>query len=582
VPKGLDPIRLEVFHHLFAAVCEQAGAVLQRGAASPNVRERRDFSVALFDPEGRLVAQAAHIPVHLGSAGDSVAAVRRELDLEPGATAVLNDPYRGGTHLPDVTMVRALPVTRGGAPWYGVARAHHADIGGAVPGSMGVAEDLVAEGLVIPPILWREANGDERATRDVRALVFANVRGSRERAIDFAAQEASLASMEAQLVALCREQGGERAILDAAHALMDYSESVARSVVRSLPAGRFEAVDELEDDGYGNGPFPIRLVLERTRGRGASDALRFSWQAPPAARGGINANRGIVTAACVYVLRCACPDRLPTNEGVFRVVDIVTTSGSLLDPEPPSPVAGGNVETSQRLVDLGLEALALARPDLAPAGSAGTMTNLTLGTPAGALYETLPGGAGAGPHGPGASCVQTHMTNTRNTPVEELERTTPLLVRSLTVERGSGGAGARRGGDGLRKEVEARAAITASLFAERRRRGGRGVAGGSDGAPGGADVRPADGGPARPVPAKGTVRLERGDVLCVRTPGGGGHGAKGHGAKGHRAKKKGHGAATTGAGSALESDAPQRDAGARRGGRSAAPSRAGRRLRGRE
>ena len=511
----IDPVRLEVFHHLFAAVCDEAGALLQRGAASVNVRERRDFSCALFDSEGRLVAQAAHIPVHLGSAADAVAAARESLELTDGDIAILNDPYRGGTHLPDVTMVRAITLRRG-ITWYALARAHHADIGGSVPGSMGIAVDLIGEGLVIPPVYWQRKS---EPCRDVRKLVFANVRGSDERAIDLSAQEAALDRIAVKVRGLAEEHGVPT-LQQAACALMDYSESVAKSVVEGIPRrADLRAFDLLEDDGFGEGPFELGLrVCRRPGGR-----LLFDWSAPPAARGGINANRGIVTAAAVYVLRCLCPGRLPTNDGVFRALEVRTPAHSLLDPDPPAPVAGGNVETSQRLVDLGFAALASAMPDRVPAGSAGTMSNVTIGNDNFAIYETLPGGAGAGPHGPGVSGVQTHMTNTRNTPIEETERRSPVRVRSLTLQRKSGGLGAQRGGDGVVKEVEALEPMTASIFAERRVRGGKGAQGGSDGRPGAARVLPRDGKP-KTLPSKCTCPLEPGDVLRITTPGGGGYG----------------------------------------------------------
>ncbi|MHC4898910.1 MAG: hydantoinase B/oxoprolinase family protein [Planctomycetota bacterium] len=510
-----DPVRLEVFHQLLAAVCEEAGALLQRTAISPNIRERRDFSCALFDRDGQLVAQAAHIPVHLGSAGDSVAAVREQLELCPGDVALLNDPYAGGTHLPDVTMVRPVFLDRDKVPsWFLVNRAHHADIGGAVPGSMGVARDLFAEGLVIPPVKLRSRG---QHNQDVLRLLAANVRGASERYVDFQAQDASLALAEKRLRALLQEHG--RATVEAyCKHLMDYAENMVQAVLRAIPKGTYRAEDVMEDDGVGTGPHAIKLALTVDGRR-----LRFDFRGTECqAKGGINANRSIVMAACVYVLRCLCEPRCPTNQGLYRRLQILTEPGTLVDPIAPAPVAGGNVETSQRLVDVCLAALRRALPKRVPACSAGTMSNLSLGGAGFAFYETLPGGAGASATTAGCSAIQTHMTNTRNTPVEELELRYPVRVQSLTVRRGSGGSGRHRGGDGLIKELLVLQESTVTLFADRHRIAPGGARRGGPGKTGRARVR--SGNRARALPAKGTVELSGGDVLRIETPGGGGWG----------------------------------------------------------
>lgn len=511
-----DPVRLEVFHQLLAAVCEEAGALLRRTAVSPNIRERRDFSFALFDREGSLVAQAAHIPVHLGSAGDSVAAVRDQLDLRPGDVAVLNDPYAGGTHLPDVTMVRPVFLAGEAEPdWFLVNRAHHADIGGAVPGSMGVARDLFAEGLVIPPVRF-SSNG--RLNQDVLRLLKANVRGASERHVDFQAQDASLSLAEQRLRALCEEHGPDT-IETYCHHLMDYAESLVAAVLGQIPNGTYKATEVMEDDGTGRGPYPIRLALSADGRR-----LRFDFRGTaPQASGGINANRSIVTAACVYVLRCLCQKRCPTNQGLYRRLEILTEIGTLVDPVAPAPVAGGNVETSQRLVDVALAAVRRALPKIVPANSAGTMSNLSLGGADFAFYETLPGGAGASARAAGSSAIQTHMTNTRNTPVEELELRYPVQVQSLTVRRGSGGGGKHRGGDGLVKELLVLEDATVTLFAERHRIPPGGSHRGGAGKTGRARLL-SKGSSKGLLPAKGSVQLVAGDVVRIETPGGGGWG----------------------------------------------------------
>ena len=515
-----DPVRLEILHQLLAAICEEAGAVLQRTAISPNIRERRDFSFALFDRDARLIAQAAHIPVHLGSAGESVRAVQAALDLAPGDVAIVNDPYRGGTHLPDVTLVRPVFVDGPEPTFFLVDRAHHADIGGAVAGSMGVARDLHGEGLVIPPVKLIAAGAP---VRDVHAMIAANVRHADERMVDLAAQEAALGVAERRLLGLVAERGLDEVVAYAGH-LMDYAERIAREVAATVPAGRRAiAVDHLDDDGTGAGPQRVALALSRT----ADGRLAFDWSdSGPEARGPINANRGVVTAACVYALRCLCPDRLPTNEGLFRVVDVRTAPGTLLDPRPPAPVAGGNVETSQRLVEVCFAALSEVLPGRVPAASAGTMSNLTLGGRGDgarfSIYETLPGGAGAGPLHDGASALQTHMTNTRNTPIEDAERALPIRVTALDVRRGSGGTGDHRGGDGLIKEIELLAPATVSLFADRERAGPPGAGGGAAGKAFRARVRHgADAGWKR-LAAKGSVDLDTGARVRIETPGGGG------------------------------------------------------------
>lgn len=535
----IDPVKLEVFHHLLSAFCEEAGARLRLSAISPNIRERADYSVAVFDRDARLIAQAAHIPVHLGSAGEAVHAVRRELELQPGDVAILNDPYCGGTHLPDVTMVRpvfAQGHRKGQGPqdpeWFVVNRAHHADIGGATPGSMGIVRDLIAEGLVIPPVHLRRRG---ELQLDLMRLLARNVRGADERVIDLAAQEASLLQLEQRLHALASEHG-LATVRRTTSALMDYTERAGRSLLRTLDNGTYRASDHLDGDGLGSGKLRIDLQLTVHRERAV-----FDWTGTcDQAAGGVNANPGIALAACVYSLRCLCPGRLPTNDGLFRLLELTTRPGSLVDPRSPAPVAGGNVETSQRLVDVCMRALASAAPDRVPAASAGTMSNLTFGgtyretSGAGAKpgreqgerefasYETLPGGAGASANQPGQSAIQTHMTNTRNTPIEELEQRAPLRIRSLSVRRGSGGKGARRGGDGLRKEVEVLTPLRGAFLGERHESGPAGAAGGKAGAPGRLFLE-RDGKKKR-MPAKTSFDLERGDVVIVETPGGGGHG----------------------------------------------------------
>lgn len=516
----VDPARLEVFHHLISAYCEEAGVRLQRSAASPNIRERRDYSVALFDAQARLIAQAAHIPVHLGSAQEAVrSALAAHQDLAPGDVVLLNDPYAGGTHLPDITLVRPVWVAAERAPmWFLVNRAHHADIGGSVPGSMAIVGDLLAEGLVLPPVRLRRRG---ELDRDLLAVFGRNVRGAKERLLDLAAQEACLSQFEQRLQNLAA--GHSLANLRALQqGLLDYTERSVAAVIATLRPGRYQAVDCLEGDGLRPGPLRIELHLHVTR-----DRLGFDWRRTcDQAFGGVNCNPGIVMAACAYVLRCLCEERLPTNAGLFARIDLRTRAGSLVDPRHPAPVAGGNVETSQRLVDVAFAALARACPERVPAASAGTMSNLSFGGKdrrgeSFASYETLPGGAGATATQAGCSAVQTHMTNTRNTPLEELEHRYPVRIEELSIRRGSGGKGQRRGGDGLRKVLRALAPLQVAFMGERHASKPPGLLGGSAGQSGRLwRFAPT----ATLLPSKCTFALAAGEAVGVDTPGGGGFG----------------------------------------------------------
>ena len=516
--RELDAVRLAVFHELFAALAEEMGESLRETAPSVNIRERRDYSCAVFDAEGELVAQAAHIPVHLGSAGLSVAAVRERYGvLDDGDAVLLNDPYRGGTHLPDLTLVTALSM-QGRAPWYVVSRAHHSDVGGSQPGSMAPAADLPAEGLRIPPVRLLEQG---KRVGEIFDLVLANTRTPRLREGDLRAQVESNRIGAARLRDLWERYGLETCA-HAGRALRAYSSRLLATSIAKLAVGRYEAHDVLEGDGEVDDELDLHLELRVAR----DHRLVFDFCASgDSSRGGMNANPAIVHAAVLYALRCAHAADLPVNGGLMRDVEIRTRKGSLVDPVFPAAVAGGNVETSQRLVDLCLEALALAGAKHMPAQSSGTMNNLCLGGvdrhgEGFALYETIAGGAGANDEGPGCSGVQTHMTNTRNTPIEETELVLPLVIESYTLRRASGGRGVHRGGDGLRKELRALVPMQGSLLAERRVRAPRGRAGGHDGLVGRQSLRPGG-----RLPSKGVFRVDAGQVLRIETPAGGGWGA---------------------------------------------------------
>jgi len=520
-PRASGALELEVFRALFASIAEEMGVVLQRSALSPNIKERRDFSCALFDDEGTLVAQAAHIPVHLGSAPLSVRAAMAEHEFAPGESVLLNDPYRGGTHLPDLTLVSPVFLPGAGArrPAFFVAtRAHHADVGGAEPGSMAPCRDLWGEGLVIPPIVIERAGA---FVRDALRLVLANVRTPDERRADLAAQCAANRRGAARVAALAARYGGRR-LAHAARAILDHGERVMQALLARLPAGTWRNADVLDDDGMGAYDVPIRVAITIARRRAVVD---FTGTAPQV-DGSLNANPAITLSAVLYCFQCLAAGTLPPNEGMARPLSLVIPEGSLLSPRRGAAVAGGNVETSQRIVDVVLGALAKAAPRAVPACSQGTMNNLTLGSATSArpfaYYETVGGGAGAGARRAGASGIQVHMTNTLNTPIEALEIAYPLRVTRSTLARGGGGRGERRGGDGCEREIELLVAARAAVLSERRRSAPRGAAGGGDGARGANWI--VRRGRREAMPAKFAVDLAAGDRIGMRTPAGGGWG----------------------------------------------------------
>ena len=514
------------------SVAEEMGAALRRTAISPNIKERRDYSCAVFDAEGRVLAMGDHMPVHLGSMPASVAAALERLTLGPGDLAVLNDPYAGGTHLPDITMVLPVFLAEAAKPLFYVAtRAHHADVGGMYPGSMGPAREIFQEGLRIPPVrLMRNGAIDE----DVLSLILLNVRTPTEREGDLHAQIGACRVGETRMLALAARLGTDR-VKALGDALLDYSEDLVRAQLRTVPAGEFSAEDFLDDDGVVNKPIRIAVTL-RVNPVAASIEADFT-ASDPQVQGSVNAVRSITLSACFYVLRCLLAGDAPSTAGILRPLTLLTTPGTIVDARPPAPVAGGNVETSQRMVDVLLRTLAQALPDRVLAGSAGTMSNLTLGgidrrtgRPF-TYYETTAGGMGARPASArglpgmdGLSGVQTHMTNSLNTPVEALEFAYPVRVRRYGYRANSGGAGKHRGGDGLIRELELLSASEVTLLADRRTRGAYGLAGGAEGAVGRATLTTPNG-QTKELPGKGSTRAEAGSILRLETPGGGGWGS---------------------------------------------------------
>jgi N-methylhydantoinase B len=540
-----SPAELEVWNHRLAQVAEEMGVALGRAALSPNIKERRDYSCALFDAEGRLVAQAAHIPVHLGSTALSVAAVLQTLALGPGDVAVVNDPYAGGTHLPDVTLVRAAfaPDEEGGRLLGFVAnRAHHADVGGAAPGSMPVGvraagdalpeaeETPVAmapryahepssallthavtiddEGLRLPPQLLTEA---------VVAQLCAVARAPDERRGDLMAQQAALEVGCRRLAALAAAHGAET-LAARGQALIGYAESLLRAAIRQIPPGIYAFADSLDDDGAGTSDVGVRVLVQI---EGDQAVVDFSDSDAEVA-GPLNAVYAVTLSAVVYAFRLLLPEDAPTNHGLYAPLVVIAPDGTVVNARPPRAVAAGNVETSQRIVDVVLGALAQALPGRIPAASAGTMSNLLLGDDQRAYYETIAGGAGGSASGHGASAIQTHMTNTRNTPVEALEHALPVRVLRYARRRGSGGGGEHRGGDGVVRELELLADTTVTIVGERRRRPPYGLSGGGPGVPGEDTLRRGE--RVVKLPPKVTFAARAGDRITIATPGGGGYG----------------------------------------------------------
>ncbi|HKA28217.1 MAG TPA: hydantoinase B/oxoprolinase family protein [Candidatus Binatia bacterium] len=516
----LDPVALQIATHRLAAIAEEMGVVLGRTALSPNVKERRDYSCAVFDARGGLAAQAAHIPVHLGATPLSVRAAIARVPMGPDDVVVLNDPFAGGTHLPDVTVVSPVFARGARRPFAYVAnRAHHADIGGMSPGSMPLASDIFQEGLRLPPVKL-VARG--RLVDDVVALFLANTRVPAEREGDLRAQWAALRVGTDRLRGLASTRGGAARLAHEMAALQDYSATLMRATLRALPRGTYRAHDVLDDDGLGAQRLRIAVSLRLAGDRATID---FTGTAPQT-RGPVNANPAVTRSAVLYVFTALAGEAIPPNEGVARPLEIVAPEGSLVNASPPAAVAGGNVETSQRIVDVLLRALARAAPDRVPAASCGSMNNVALGSTAGgqpfAYYETIAGGAGAGPSGPGTSAIHTHMTNTMNTPIETLEAYYPLVVRRYALRPHSGGRGCYAGGAGVVREIEFLTDAEVTLLGERRSVAPYGLAGGGPGARGRDWL--VQGGRRRRLPGKTTLRVRPGDRVCVETPGGGGFG----------------------------------------------------------
>jgi N-methylhydantoinase B len=506
-----DPIALEVFRYRIAAVATEMGDVLRRTAHSPNIKERADCSVAIFDRDGEMVGQAEHIPVHLGSMPASVAAIIDRFDPQPGAQYAVNDPYAGGTHLNDLTLVRPVFVDRVLVAWV-ANRAHHADVGGDAPGSMpAAATRLSQEGCVVSPTL---AVRDSRWQEDFLTPFINATRTPVERAGDLAAQLGANEVGAARITEVIGSDsdGFERSCV----ALLDYGERRMGAALAKLPAGQYRFEDVME---FGEIDLPIRVTLRIDGGHLEAD---FSGTHPQV-EGNLNAVEAVTRSCLYFAVRVATDPTIPANGGCYRLLDLVVPTGSLVNAQPPVAVAAGNVETSQRIADVLLGALAQVAPDRVPAAGQGTMNNVLIGNERFAYYETLAGGQGGRPDKPGQSGIHTGMTNTANTPIESLHMHYPFRVTRYTLRHGSGGAGRYPGGEGLEREIEFLEAAQLSLIGERRRHRPWGLAGGEPGATGEDWLFRPHSQPER-LPGKTTLAVRAGDRLLVRTPGGGGWG----------------------------------------------------------
>lgn len=519
---AIDASELAIAGAVLASIAEEMGEALGRTAYSPNIKERRDYSCGVFDAAGQLVAQAAHIPVHLGAMPAAVRAVAALEPFAPGDVLAVNDPFLGGTHLPDLTTVAPVFTPQGALLGFVATRAHHADIGGLAPGSMPVATELLQEGLVIPPIRLLEAGRPVTAAIE---LIVRNSRAPAERRGDLRAQLAATALGATRLDA-ARARFGEAGLRARFAALLDHGERVMRAVIAEIPDGGYRFEDRLE---IGDGGAAIRLHLVV---RGETLHFDFTGTDDETAEASVNAVAAVTRSACYYVARCLAGPDAPANEGCYRPITFTLPERSLVAAGPPRAVSAGNVETAQRIADVGLGALAQALPDRIPAASQGTMNNITIGgydrardRPY-AYYETIAGGAGAGPSGPGRCAVHTHMTNTMNTPVEALPHAYPFTVERYEVRAGSGGAGRHRGGDGLVREYRFHDAATVTLVTERRTYAPWGLRGGEPGLTG-RNILQRMGEPEVVLPARCEVRVGPGDRVRIETPGGGGWGVPG-------------------------------------------------------
>jgi N-methylhydantoinase B len=517
----VDPIKLEIFKNKFSAIAEEMGVTLNRTAFSPNIKERRDYSCAIFNASGDMVNQAAHIPVHLGSMPMSVKAAIQNVSINPGDMIILNDPFKGGTHLPDVTIVAPVFTKEDSTqPLFYVAnRAHHADIGGMSAGSMPLSRSIYQEGLIIPALkIMKNYQIDE----DVLSLILSNVRTKIERQGDFAAQFMANKIGIRRISELIEKNSQETVVLYS-KALMEYSEKIMRKTLKIIPNGLYLFEDYLDSDGVDDEKIKIKVGVEIKEDQAIIDFTGSSKQI----QGSVNAVYAITASACLYVFRALVKENIPANAGCMSPLTIITQPGSIVDATYPAAVAGGNVETSQRIVDCVLGALSQAVPEKIPAASQGTMNNLTIGGiksdsgQAFAYYETMGGGTGASLREDGENAIQSHMTNTLNTPVEAIEYEYPFRITNYAIRHNSGGNGLHKGGNGLIREFTLLNDAECTMLSERRKFSPYGLFGGENGKAGNNLLIYKDK-QIKQLPGKFSLFLKKGDKLRIETPGGGG------------------------------------------------------------
>ena len=518
-----NPIQLEIYKHRFSAIAEEMGASLKRTAFSANIKERLDFSCAVFDRSGRMIAQAAHIPVHLGAMPLSVMAAIQAISMAAGDMVLINDPFRGGTHLPDLTLVAPVFAGAGKPLFYVANRAHHADIGGISPGSMPLSTSIFQEGIIIPPT---KIISDGRINEAMLSLILANVRTPDERRGDFNAQFMANRTGIRRIGDLV-ERYGENLAVEYGDYLIDYAEALVRKRVSEIPDGRYSYSDVMEDDGRDCEDINIEVTVEITGDRAVIDFTHCASQVT----GNINAVAAVTWSAVLYVFRCLIAEDIPANAGCLAPLEIRTRKGTVVDASFPAAVAAGNVETAQRLVDVILGALAKATPGAVPAASQGTMNNIAIGgiDPRSqkpyTYYETIGGGMGASRENDGESAIHSHMTNTANTPIEALENSYPFLVTAYGIRKGSGGKGKKRGGDGIIRQIRMLSDAEITVLSERRKTRPYGLSGGQPGSPG-INTLIQNGDPVI-KPSKFHETVKPMTEIRIETPGGGGYGGEG-------------------------------------------------------
>jgi N-methylhydantoinase B len=511
-------IEIEVFNKLFSSIAEEMGIVLRRSAFSANIKERCDFSCAIFDHQGELVAQAAHIPVHLGAMPETLNAVLKQFTLQPGDIIISNDPFQGGSHLPDITLIAGLHDESGKILFYVVNRAHHADVGGKTPGSMGFSRSLADEGILISPtLLYKKGELNKYFFKQFLGAV----RNPAERQGDIKAQRASLRRGITRLNELLARYGS-RHIFTIVEQLKDYGEKVMGNTISQLPDNIYSFTDYLDNDGLSRKPLPIALELIISGDKAQADFSQSALQIDTP----LNTVRAVTISAVMYAFQCLVGEGYPINHGSYRPITVKTRPGTILDSKYPVPVAAGNVETSQRIVDTLFGALAQAVPNQIPAASCGSMNNIAIGSADGQFtyYETIAGGMGGRPGKAGLSGIHTHMTNTMNTPVEALEHSYPLQIEKYGLWQNSGGKGRFSGGNGIIRVYRFLETSQVSLLMERRKLVPYGLAGGEPGKKG--ESRLVRGKKRRKTAGKTNFQAEAGDRLIIKTPGGGGWGKK--------------------------------------------------------